>query len=169
MARRKALAQATVELTPLIDVVFLLLIFFMVSTSFIGESRLGIELPVAAGESGPIDAATVAIAVHRDGSYAVNGRPLAGDSVADLVAALNEATAGASARQVGLTLVADGESAHQSVVRALEAARNAGLTRISMVTRQPDGWQPEGTVRRSDRSLQSEAESPDSSGDPNAG
>ena len=165
MARRKALAQATVELTPLIDVVFLLLIFFMISTSFIREARLGIDLPVASGEPGPSGAATVEVAVYRDGRYTVNGRAVAGDSVAALVEAMNEAIAVASDREPVLTLVADGESDHQSVVRALEAARNAGLTRISMVTRQPDGGQPDGgqpgggqpdgTIQPIDRSIRS--------------
>ena len=137
MIRRKALAEATVELTPLIDVVFLLLIFFMVSTSFIRETQLGVELASASG--GPVHAGAVEITVYREGRYLVNGQPVAGDSLAALTAALAAATRDAPGREeLPLLIAADAQSTHQSVVRALEAAGAAGLTRISMVTRQPD-------------------------------
>ena len=142
MTRRKALAEATVELTPLIDVVFLLLIFFMVSTSFIRQTQLDVELATASGEPRATDAGAVEIAVRRDGNYRVNGRPVVGDSPAALVAALVEATGDAPATEVRLVVAADARSTHQSVVRALEAAGDAGLTRIGLVTRRPEDTAP---------------------------
>ena len=138
MTRRRALAAASVELTPLIDVVLLLLIFFMVSTSFVRESRLGIELPGAAGEPRVMDPASVEIRVHRDGAYRVNGKPVAGGSLADLLSAITEAGEGFTSGQGGLVIAADANSTHQAVVMALDAAGQAGLHRVSLVT-QPRG------------------------------
>ena len=138
MRRRGALAEASVELTPLIDVVLLLLIFFMVSASFVGESRLGIELPGAVGEPRAVHAADVEISVHRDGAYRVNGTPVAGGSLPDLLAAIVEAAEGAQGGEVGLAIAADAETTHQAVVLALDAAGQAGMRRVSLLTRQPD-------------------------------
>ena len=138
MIRRRALAEASVELTPLIDVVLLLLIFFMVSTSFVRESRLGIELPGATGEPAGMDSAAVEVSVHRDGAYRVNGKPVAGNSLPDLLAAIVEAGAGSPAGAVGLVIAADARSTHQAVVMALEAAGQAGLRRVSLLTQERD-------------------------------
>lgn len=139
MARRRALAEASVELTPLIDVVLLLLIFFMVSTSFIRETQLGIELPAASGEPRVMDAAVVEVAVHRDGSYRVNGKAVAGESPSGLRAALVQARDRSSPGEVRLVIAADARSTHQAVVMALEAAGQAGLQRVSLLTRQGEG------------------------------
>lgn len=138
MARRKALAEASIELTPLIDVVLLLLIFFMVSASFVRESRHGIELPGAAGEPRAMEAATVRISVHRDGAYRVNGRSVAGGSVPELSAAIVEAGAGFQNVDAGVVIAADAHSTHQAVVMALDAAGQAGLRRVSLLTQRRD-------------------------------
>ena len=114
MTGRRTLAQATVELTPLIDVVFLLLIFFMVSTSFIRETQLGIELPTASGEPRAMDAGAIELGVHRDGTYRVNGERVAGGSPERLQAALADARANASVSGVRLVVAADARSTHQS-------------------------------------------------------
>ena len=74
--RRRGLHEANVELTPLIDVVFLLLIFFMVSTTFIRETQLKINLPESSGELQEIEQGTIEIVVDRAGDYAVNDRLL---------------------------------------------------------------------------------------------
>ena len=75
--KRRTRPEASVELTPLIDVVFLLLIFFMVSTTFIRETQLKIELPEASGELQQTDDRPIEVTVDRAGNYAVNGRLLA--------------------------------------------------------------------------------------------
>ena len=138
MIRRRAPAEASVELTPLIDVVLLLLIFFMVSTSFVRESRLGIELPGATGEPGDMDSAAVEVSVRRDGTYRVNGKSVSGNSLPDLLAAIVEAGEGSPAGAVGLVIAADARSTHQAVVMALDAARQAGLRRVSLLTQERD-------------------------------
>ena len=163
MTRRRALTEASVELTPLIDVVLLLLIFFMVSASFIRESQLGIELPAASGEPRAMDAATLEVAVHKDGAYRIDGRPVADGSIAGLRAALVEATRQASPGELRLVIAADANSAHQAVVTALEAAGQAGLTQISLLTRQRDEPASAG------RSQGSESPAAYEGGEPGAG
>lgn len=145
MTRRRALAEASVELTPLIDVVLLLLIFFMVSTSFVRESRLGIELPNAAGEPRAMDTASVEVRVHRDGAYRVNGKPVAGGSLPDLLSAIIEAGEEFPSGQGKLVIAADANSTHQAVVMALDAAGQAGLRRVSLLTQRRDDPAPQAT------------------------
>ena len=132
---------ATVELAPLIDIVFLLLIFFMVSTTFIRRSELQIDLPEArAGWLATADPVT--ITVHRDGGYAVNGRPAAAGS------ALVRALASARGEEVAprAVIAADALAPHQAVVGAMDAASQSGLTRISILTRStPDAEVPAQT------------------------
>ena len=69
--------DATVELTPLIDVVFLLLIFFMVSTTFIRETQLKIDLPEATGELQQVEDQVLEVSISRDGEYSINSQLLA--------------------------------------------------------------------------------------------
>ena len=138
MTGRRPLAEASVELTPLIDVVLLLLIFFMVSSSLVAESRLGIELAGAYGEPRGMDSAVVEVSVLRNGAYRVNGRPVAGGSLPGLLAAIAEARAGAASRETGLVIAADANSTHQAVVMALDAAGQAGLRQVSLLTQRPD-------------------------------
>ena len=159
MTRRKGLAEASVELTPLIDVVLLLLIFFMVSASFVREVRLGIELPGAAGEPRGIDPVAVEITVRRDGGYRVNGKPVAGGSFPDLLAAIVEAGEGSASGEVGV-IAADANSTHRAVVMALDAAGQAGLREVSLLTRQRDGAseQPAGRADHGDSTADDGAE-----------
>ena len=135
LKQRRGRLATTVELTPLIDIVFLLLIFFMVSTTFIRQNELTMELPQADGASPKVDAAAVRIAVFRDGRYEVNGESVGVADGARLLQALAAVPpAGAGGRVV---VTADAQAAHQAVVTALDAAGQAGLTRISIITRPP--------------------------------
>lgn len=138
-AKRRSVPAASVELTPLIDIVFLLLIFFMASSVLMRENRLDIELPSASGTPRNLGDAPLEIAVDRRGGYALNGQPLQGDPEA-LAEALAEAVQKQEASPEALRLVvrADALASHQSVVRALEAAGQAGLTRIRLAARPPD-------------------------------
>ncbi len=134
--RRRGRHEATVELTPLIDVVFLLLIFFMVSTTFIRETQLKINLPEASGDLQEIEPNTIEITVDRAGDYALNDRLLVNSEKQTLVRALREMmeTAGENPRVI---ITADANAAHQAVVRAMDAAGTAGLTRLSITTQHP--------------------------------
>jgi biopolymer transport protein ExbD len=130
--------DAGVDLTPLIDVVFLLLIFFMVSTTFIRETQLKIDLPEAGGELLAVDDEVIEISIDRRGDYSVNQRLLVNRELETLLRALREVGAPADpSRRVIIT--ADANSSHQSVVRAMDAAGRVGLSRISITTRQPEG------------------------------
>ena len=135
---RRGRHEASVELTPLIDVVFLLLIFFMVSTTFIRETQLKIDLPEAAGELQEIEDGVIEITVDRLGEYAVNDRLLVNGEMSTLIRALEEVLAekggGAGSR---LIITADANTTHQAVIRAMDAAGRVGLNRLSITTQQP--------------------------------
>lgn len=126
--------EASIELTPLIDVVFLLLIFFMVSTSFVREARIAVDLPEAAGDA-PDGEAGPALSIDAAGGYAVNGRALADGEVATLVGALRPLARADGRSQ--LLIAADAGATHRAVVRAMDAARRAGIARIDIATREP--------------------------------
>jgi biopolymer transport protein ExbD len=136
--RRPRRDEVGVDLTPLIDVVFLLLIFFMVSTTFIRETQLRIDLPEASGELQEIEDEVIEITVDRRGDYAVNDRLLVNNELATLLRALREVVAerDPSSRVI---ITADANASHQAVVRAMDAAGQVGLSRISITTRQPEG------------------------------
>jgi biopolymer transport protein ExbD len=135
--RRGRRDDAGVDLTPLIDVVFLLLIFFMVSTTFIRETQLKIDLPEASGELQEIEDDVIEITVDRRGDYAVNEQLLVNNEMDTLLRALRERMAerDPSARAI---ITADARAAHEDVVRAMDAAGRVGLSRLSITTRQPE-------------------------------
>lgn len=135
---RRGRHEASVELTPLIDVVFLLLIFFMVSTTFIRETQLKIDLPEAAGELQEVEEDLIEITVDRLGDYAVNDRLLADNDIGTLVRALESLREAGSVSGSRIIITADANASHQSVVRAMDAAGKVGLTHISITTQQPD-------------------------------
>jgi biopolymer transport protein ExbD len=122
------------NLTPLIDIVFLLLIFFMVTTSFSRETRLLVSLPEASG-SVENAAESIEVLVDREGGYAINGRRLVNAEVDSLVRGLELESGGDVSLLV--VLVADAEVQHQSVVSAMEAIGRAGFTSLSIATREP--------------------------------
>ncbi|MCZ6853950.1 MAG: biopolymer transporter ExbD [Gammaproteobacteria bacterium] len=134
---RRPQEEATVEMTPLIDVVFLLLIFFMVSTTFIRETQLKIDLPEASGELLEIEKDVIELTVDVNGEYAVNDRLLVNTEMRTLVRALEE-TKEAVGESNRLIITADANVAYQAVVRAMDAAGRVGLTHISITTQQPE-------------------------------
>lgn len=123
-----------INLTPLIDVVFLLLIFFMVSTTFRQESQIRVELPQASAE--PAEAPerkVVDITLDRDGWFYVDQ-----EQVADRrLTTLKRALARAVGDDAGLPVVirADANTPHQAVITAMDAASQLGLVRITFATR----------------------------------
>ena len=129
--RERSERTPSVELTPLIDVVFLLLIFFMVSTTFISRSGLQVQVPEAETGTPNPDRARIEVMVTDSGEYLVNGKGLG--SGQDLVAALRarlEKTKGSPV----LVIRADRESRHADVVGAMDAGRSIGLNRIAIST-----------------------------------
>ena len=120
-------------MTSLIDVVLLLLIFFMMSTKFIDEGRLKIRLPEAGiAPDAESQRESVEIDVTAAGGYRVNGRPLINNSPETLAAALGKVTEGD--RALPVTIRADARATHQSVVTAMEIAGRAGYRQINIAT-----------------------------------
>jgi len=128
----RAREEPEVNLTSLIDVVFLLLIFFMVSTSFVKESRLTITLPEAASEAPAAQADRLEVAITAAGTLLVNGRELVNNSPATLRRALLEVSGGDTALPV--TIVADADARHQSVVTVMDVAGRMGFVKIDIAT-----------------------------------
>ena len=124
-----------IGLTPLIDVVFLLLIFFMVSTTFDRHSELSVELPEASADASARDDAVIDVVIDAGGDVYVEGRPLADPRLEHLQRALAEAAAGLDAPPV--VIGADARTPHQSVVTVMDAARRAGLYKLTFAARQP--------------------------------
>ena len=135
--RRQARESLSVNLTPLIDVVFLLLIFFMVSTTFTRETQLSVDLPEATGLARDEVAQQIEILIDEAGAYRVNGQALVDTRMRTLQAAMYEVSKGDTT--MPLVISADAQAAHQAVVRAMDAAGQMGFTRLSIASIQPPG------------------------------
>jgi biopolymer transport protein ExbD len=125
--------RVDINLTPLIDVVFLLLIFFMVSTTFDRHAKLKVELPEAsATKQQQQQEEPIVLAIDAKGNYFINDRQLVNTTLDTLKIALRKTVA--DKKDVSLVLRADAKTPHQSVVRAMDAASQLGLTRLSIAT-----------------------------------
>lgn len=128
---------ADINLTPLIDVVFLLLIFFVVSTTFKEDARLNVQLPEAKGEAVPTEEPRVlALTIDSTGRFYVDDRMVV-DQKPDT---LRKAIAGAvrGERDLPVVVKADARTPHQAVMTAMDVASQLGLTRFSFAATQPD-------------------------------
>lgn len=125
--------EVEVNLTPLIDVVFLLLIFFMVSTTFTKETHLVLDLPEAAGQAGPVENTQIEIVVSKGGAYTINDEVLVDNRLDTLKRAIEAISQGDNSLPVVVT--ADASSSHQSVVRAMDAAGQLGFVHLNITTR----------------------------------
>ena len=132
-SRRRTPVEA--NLTPLIDVVFLLLIFFMVSTTFTHENQMRINLPEAQAEAVESENAQINLMILQDGAYSINGRAVANRDIDTLMEALR-LEAGSDLEQA-VVISADSLTSHQSVVRAMDAAGRLGLTQIRITSQEP--------------------------------
>ncbi len=129
---RRTRQEVDVNLTPLIDVVFLLLIFFMVSTTFTRETHLSIDLPEAGSAADPVADQTLEVSITREGSYAINGVSLLNNSAAALKAGIEESSEGDSS--VPMVITADSATPHQAVVTALDVAGKLGFSQLRITT-----------------------------------
>ncbi|HSO83551.1 biopolymer transporter ExbD [Thiocapsa sp.] len=121
---------ADINLTPLIDVVFLLLIFFMVSTTFKDEARLRVQLPEAQGEEIPAEEPEmIRLVIDRSGSFNVDDRAVRDRKTETLVDVLKERLG--EREPLPVLIQADAQTPHQAVMTALDAASQAGLVRIA--------------------------------------
>lgn len=119
------------NLVPMIDVVLVLLIFFMIATSLRRESALELRLPEASGLPMPGDVTMLDVSIDAEGRYAVNGQALESVDAATLKERLKTLAGG---RALPLILRADGRTPHQAVVTVLEVAGQLGLQQLTIAT-----------------------------------
>jgi biopolymer transport protein ExbD len=124
--------EPEINLIPLIDVLLVILIFLMVTTTYARFAELQINLPQAQGETAKEEPAHINVVVAAEGGYQVNDLAVATGSVEDLGKALAQAAAGS--KEPVVVISADALATHQAVVRVMDAARRVGLARVTFVT-----------------------------------
>lgn len=132
--RSRGRDELDVNITPLIDVVFLLLIFFMVSTTFQKKAELSVQLPESTTRSVAASVAPIEIVVNPVGEYFVANQALVNNKKSTLRKALTTLTEGRT--DIPLILRADARSPHQSVVTVMDVAAQLGLVKLSIATSQ---------------------------------
>lgn len=125
--------EPEINLIPLIDVLLVILIFLAATTSFTRFSQIKLNLPEASASLMDINALNIAIS--QEGLYALDSHLLNATTTQDIAQALQLAIAGRE--NVSLVINADAHTAHQSVIRVMEAARLAGITHVSFATQGP--------------------------------
>lgn len=128
--RRQKIDDVQINLTPLIDVVFLLLIFFMVSTTFNQSTELTIDLPTATSNAPASDRTkNIELVITADGQYVINGQTLINEKVSTLIQGLKEVGQGDLTRP--LIITADAKSSYDMVLRVYDAAASLGITKLA--------------------------------------
>lgn len=128
--------EVNVNLTSLIDVVFLLLIFFMVSTTFTRERELTVELPEAVAEGAAEAAEFIEIEVNAEGEYAVNKQLLVNRDRETLAKALKDQSKGNF--DLPMIITADANATHQAVMTAMDVSGELGFTKLRLTAQQPE-------------------------------
>jgi len=126
--------DVNINLTPLIDVVFLLLIFFMVSTTFDTTSQLKINLPEANQDQVSAPPQKLNLMIDARGNFFLNSRELTNNKSATLQAALERTMAGT---KLPIVIQSDADSPVQSLVTAMDVVSRLGLTQVSIATTRP--------------------------------
>lgn len=128
--------EPEVNLTPLIDVVFLLLIFFMVSTTFERETEITLELPEATGDPIATEKKVVEISIDAKGRYYINKQEVINTQIDTLKRAIQKAVGEDEEPQIILS--ADKDTPHQAVITAMDASRQLGFVHLTFATAKPD-------------------------------
>lgn len=134
--RRPAEDPLEINLTPLIDCLLFLIIFFMLSTTFLKPSKLDISLPEATGDAAAANARTIEVSISANGSYAVNGQVLASRQSTSLRSAIEKVSEGNQG--LPFIIAADGNAPHQAVVTVMDVAGQMGFQGLSISTRRSD-------------------------------
>lgn len=129
--------EPEINLIPFIDILLVVLIFLMMSTTYSKFTELQVTLPVADAEKLRERPREIIVVVSADGRYVVNRKPIDGRSVEILAAELTAVAGGANDAVVIVS--ADATAAHQSVVNVMDAARRAGLPRLTFATQTSGG------------------------------
>jgi biopolymer transport protein ExbD len=134
-ANRFARAEPEINLIAFIDVLLVVLIFLMVSTTFTRYNELVITLPTASGSDASTKPQSITITVSRDGRYALNGKVIDRSQLAASLSKLTNPSAQTSLENSPqINIDADAKAPHQAVMRALEAARDANLPNVVFST-----------------------------------
>ena len=136
--RKRTGEELTIDLTSLIDVVFILLLFFMVSTTFERPASMQITLPDASAEAELADPAKrLELVIDKEGKMYLNDQELVDDRRETLIAAFTQEVG--DNRKIPLVLRADRETPHHFVVTAMDVAAQLGFTNLSIATDRSDG------------------------------
>lgn len=130
--RRIKKSEVTINLTPLIDVVFLLLIFFMVTTSFTRETQIKLELPKADVEVMEQDPQIIEISIDKEGRMFINGKGLVNSQMETLKQAIKPLIE--KNKDIPVVVSADANTPYQSVVTAMDATSQLGISNLKMAT-----------------------------------
>jgi len=130
------LDDTEINLIPFIDVLLVVVIFLMLSTTFTRLTELEVQLPTSRAEEMAPRAQDIVVTIASDGRYSVNRQPVEGRDTAALVLALRQA-AQDGAPEPTVVIAADAMATHQSVIVAMDAARQSGLARLAFTTQPP--------------------------------
>ena len=132
--RRKPRETVDINLASLIDVVFILLLFFVVTTTFTRETQLRVDLPEAVSGSPAEDQQVkhLDVAISAEGAFSVNDQVLPKNDLATLMDALQKESSGDT--NLPLSISADGKTQHQAVITAMDAAGKLGFSHLRMTT-----------------------------------
>ncbi|MBS4151112.1 ExbD/TolR family protein [Stutzerimonas balearica] len=135
--RRKPRENVDIGLAPLIDVVFILLLFFVVTTTFTRETQLKVDLPEAASGTPPqqTEVKQLEVVIDIEGNYSLNGKALLKSDLDALMAALSKESGGDNS--LPLIISADGKTPHQAVITAMDAAGKLGFAHLRITTVEP--------------------------------
>jgi biopolymer transport protein ExbD len=129
--------EPEINLIPFIDILLVVLIFLMLTTTYSKFTELNVNLPVADAQAPKTNTREVIVAVGSDGRYSIDKQVLEGTSVELLTGALARASGNNS--ETVIIISADAAATHQSVINVMDAARRAGLVQITFATQQTGG------------------------------
>ena len=132
--RRRIIEEPRVELTPMIDVVFLLLIFFMISTTFIEKPGLKINLPESSAQQIKQDSLEIQVYLSADGDIYLKREKISLDALLQELSSYGERT-----NKMTFLLMADRDARHGKVIQLMDAAKTAGFATLAIATDKPAG------------------------------
>jgi biopolymer transport protein ExbD len=130
--RKKQHEEPEINLIPFIDVLLVVLIFLMLTTTYAKFTELKINLPVANAQPSSARPKELLVVVTADGRYAINSHIIEGRSVEQLAASLSSNAGGA--KDIVVVVTADATATHQSVINVMDAARRVGLSQLTFAT-----------------------------------
>lgn len=134
--------EPEINLIPFIDVLLVILIFLMLSTTYSKFTEMQLRLPVADANAPRDRPKEVIVAISADGRYAVNRGPVSGRGVDAVLAALDGAASAGNGKDSMIVISADAASPHQATITVLEAARRGGYSQITFAAQRPAGGKP---------------------------